>query len=335
MLRSVGFRRKVRPGDTTSVVARRAGTMSRDHVRWAFRLLLDREFDDPNGVDFWVEANPSAAELRRSILLSEEFQQKNARFAPVTPRRLVVRGEVDGGLHLYVDLADTAIGRGILEGRYEPEERAWLVEQAKPGDVVLDLGANIGYFTVLLAARVGAEGRVVAYEPLASNADLLARSVRENGFDARVVLRRAAVGEAAGQLELAFVPEDRATNSGGAFLLAPGTSPPLGHQTSRVPVVALDAEDLPGRVALLKIDVEGAEPQALRGARRLLERDRPKVLAEINTTALRRAGGGPDDAVGFMRGIGYDAFRLQDGLHPIETVAGERRAFSVVFLPRA
>jgi FkbM family methyltransferase len=312
-----------------------SSAVSRDHVRWAFRLLLDREFDDPNGVDFWVEANPSAAELRRSILLSEEFQAKNARFAPPAPRRLVVRGEIEGGLYLYVDLADTAIGRGILEHRYEPEERSWLLEQTKPGDVVVDLGANIGFFTVLLARRVGPHGRVLAYEPLGSNADLIARSVEENHLAEVVTLRRVAVGDRACDLDLAAVPEDRASNSGGAFLLAPGAQAPPGHRTTRVPVVALDQEEMPGRVALLKIDVEGAEPQVLRGARRLLERDRPRVLAEVNPNALRRAGVGPSDAIAFMQDLGYDAHRLgKDGLGPIEDAAREERAFSVVFLPR-
>jgi FkbM family methyltransferase len=307
--------------------------VSREHVRWAFRLLLDREFDDPVGLDFWVEANPTSSELRRAILLSEEFQLRNAAFAPQAPRRRIVLGEIDSGLRLYVDLADTAIGCGILEGDYEPEERAWLLEQARPGDVVLDVGANIGYFTVLLAAHVGSTGRVLAYEPYPSNADLIERSVKENGQDGIVTLRRVAVGESEGELELAFVPEERATNSGGAFLLSPGAVPPRGHRTTRVPVVALDQEEMPGRVALIKIDVEGAEPLALRGARRLLLRDRPKVLAEVNANALRRAGVAPDDPITFMAELGYCAYRLHGGLQPLSGSAAEERAFSVVFLP--
>jgi FkbM family methyltransferase len=307
--------------------------VSREHVRWAFRLLLDREFDDPTGLDFWVEANPSSSELRRSILLSEEFQLKNAAFAPRAPRRRIVLGEIESGLRLYVDLADTAIGLGVLDGDYEREERAWLIEQSRPGDVVLDVGANIGYFTVLLAASVGPSGRVFAYEPHPSNADLIARSVKENGQEAVVTVRRVAVGQSEGELELAFVPEERATNSGGAFLLAAGMAPPRGHRTTRVPVVALDQEELPGRVTLIKIDIEGGEPQALRGARRLLARDRPKVLAEINANALRRAGEPADDPLTFMADLGYEAFRLRGGLQPFRGSGAEERAFSIVFLP--
>jgi FkbM family methyltransferase len=307
---------------------------SPDHVRWAFRLLLDREFDDPNWLDFWVEANPSAAELRRSILLSDEFRLKNADFAPAFPRRLVVLGEIESGLRIYVDLADTAIGRGVLEGRYECQERAWLVAQAQPGDVVLDIGANIGYFTLLLAARVGGRGHVLAYEPAADNADLIARSVEANGQAAIVTLRRAAVGTASGDLALAFLPEEQRTNSGGAFLLASGAKPPLGHRTARVPVVALDEEEMPGRVALVKIDVEGAEPQVVRGGRRLFARDRPKVLAELNPNALRRAGSQPADFLSLMRDLGYEAYRLHEGLHPLDPDVRDERSFSVVFLPR-
>ncbi|MBM4269702.1 MAG: FkbM family methyltransferase [Deltaproteobacteria bacterium] len=172
------------PADWASLTQR----VTAQHVRWAFRLLLDREFDDPNGLDYWVEANPSCADLRRAILLSDEFQRDSAAFAPRAPARRIVLGEIDSGLRLYVDLAD-AIGRGVLDGVYEPEERAWLAEEARPGDVVLDIGANIGFFTVLLAARVGPTGKVLAYEPSPSNADLLARSIAENRQEGIATLR--------------------------------------------------------------------------------------------------------------------------------------------------
>jgi len=123
----------------------------------------------------------------------------------------------------------------------------------------------IGYFTVLLAARLGPSGKVVAYEPSPSNADLLSRSIRENRQEGVVTLRRVAVGEHQGELDLAFVPEERTTSSGGAFLVAAGMSAPRGHRTTRVPVVALDEEVMPGRVSLIKIDVEGAEPRRCAG----------------------------------------------------------------------
>src|SRR4029078_11771328 len=107
-------------------------------------------------------------------------------------------------------------------------------------------------------------GRVYAFEPFDANADLLERSLVENRFQDRVLFRRAAVGAATGTAALTFPVET--LNSGGAYLLRRGTAPLPGNQTRDVPVVALDALELRRPVRLIKMDVEGSEPQGIRGA---------------------------------------------------------------------
>src|SRR6186997_600883 len=135
-----------------------------------------------------------------------------------------------------------------------------------------------------MAAMVGPTGEIHSFEPYGPNADLLERSIDENRFEDRVTFQRAAVGAASGTATLTFPAET--LNSGGAYLLRAGTSPLTGNQEADVPVVALDDLNVQGRVRLIKMDVEGAEPQVIRGAARLLRDHRPVILSELHPTQL-------------------------------------------------
>lgn len=129
-----------------------------------------------------------------------------------------------------------------------------------PGDVVYDIGANVGFFAVLAACLVGSSGAVVAFEPLPSTAVALRRNAAPNGF-AHVTVVALAVGRATGAAKLALRKE-----STGARLAAPGETGP----TVDVEVVAID--DLVGSGAIRppapgSIDVQGAELEAIVGMR--------------------------------------------------------------------
>jgi FkbM family methyltransferase len=285
--------------------------LTRDHVVWAYRLLLDRDPENEDVIGPKLAGSRDTAELRRHLMTSAEFQQKNRDYAHTNDRTLVIK-ELEPGVRLFVDLADHVIGLNIVRGQYEVGEIRYVRTVLQPGDVVVDAGAHIGFFTMHMAALVGDAGAVYAFEPFAANADLLERSVRENRFDGRVIVERAAVGAGTGQATLTFPVET--LNSGGAYLLRDGTAPPAGNRTERVPVVALDDRPLRRPVRLIKMDVEGAEPLIIKGARTLLRDDRPIVLSELHPTQLDRASG--ISAEGFlssMRGVGYRAHLLEDG----------------------
>jgi FkbM family methyltransferase len=204
-----------------------------------------------------------------------------------------------------------------------------------PGDVAIDAGAHVGFFTMQMAAAVGPIGRVYAFEPLDANADLLERSVRENHFDDRVLFRRAAVGAASGVAMLTFPVET--LNSGGAYLLRDGTAPLAGNVTKQVPVVALDALDIRRPVRFIKIDVEGAEPQVIRGAERILEEDHPVILSELHPVQLDRASGVTADAfLSQLAARGYRAHAVEHGAigARIERASGDA-PFSIALLHRS
>ena len=303
------------------------GGLTRDHVVWAYRLLLDRDPESEDAIGPKLAGSRDTRELRRHLMTSAEFQEKNRDYAHTNDRTIVIK-ELDSGVRLFVDLSDHVIGLAIVRGRYEADEVRLTRGILRPGDTAIDVGAHIGFFTMQMAAAVGAAGHVYAFEPFDANADLLEKSLDENRFGDRVIVRRAAVGAAAGSATLTF-PEET-LNSGGAYLLRDGSAPLAGHRTKGVPVVALDGLDLRRPVRFIKMDVEGAEPQVIRGAEGILREDRPVILSELHPAQLERASGATvDEFLDEMRALGYRAQTL-DGA-PLDAATTDA-IMSVVFV---
>ena len=155
---------------------------------------------------------------------------------------------------------------GCWIGTYELELQRLLVSNVRPGDVVFDIGANVGFFTLLSSMLVGATGRVVAFEPLPRNLECLRKNLELNRVTNAVVIP-AAVAETAGVGVLTELPSPSLAR--------------LGTEGRTVPLVALDELLAQGTVpspSVMKIDVEGAESRVLRGAHALLSTRRPLVL---------------------------------------------------------
>jgi len=176
------------------------------------------------------------------------------------------------------------------------------------GDVFYDVGANVGFFTVLGARLVGEGGRVVAFEPVPSNADKVRRNADLNGF-ANITVVEKAVSDRSGHGELVV-----AAYSGGSAL---STTTPPPDATSRLDVelVTLDevvdsgAYPAPGFV---KIDVEGTELEVLRGMSGVLARNRPIVICEIDDADREGYDAKFGPAVDFLRAAGYEIEPLDD-----------------------
>jgi FkbM family methyltransferase len=285
------------------------GGLTRDHVVWAYRLLLDRDPESEDVIGPKLAGSRNTAELRHHLITSAEFREKNPDFAHTNDSTVVIK-EVAPGVRLFIDLSDHTIGLNILRGHYERDEIGFVRTLLTPGDSVVDAGGHVGFFTMHMAAAVGPEGRVYAFEPFDANADLLERSIAENGFGSRVMFHRAAVGAASGQATLTFPVET--LNSGGAYLLPVGGTPLAGNLKKHVPVVALDALNLRRPIRFIKMDVEGAEPQVLLGARQILRDDRPVILSELHPTQLERASGVTGDQfLAQVAALGYRAHRLE------------------------
>jgi FkbM family methyltransferase len=305
---------------------------TRNHVLWGYRLFLDREPEDEGRLADKVAAWKSVRQLRVDFMTSQEFREKNPDLA-MTNESLVVIREISPGLRLFIDLSDQVVGMGVLRGRYEAEEMELVRQLVCPGDTVLDIGANIGFFTMNLAAMVGSGGKVYAFEPNPRIADLLERSVAENRFGDRVVVARAAVADQPGRLGL-FVGDD-SLNLSGSYLVKKKLASNAAGKIVEVPVVQLDAEPIQRPVSFIKIDVEGAEPLALRGAKNILREDRPTILAELNPSQLARvAGCSPGEFLAEMEALGYACRTI--GGQPVNASQNfpEDDILSVVFAPR-
>lgn len=197
-----------------------------------------------------------------------------------------LRVECDG-YALFAYPSDMHISAPIIAGdEHEPHVAAVFRERLREGDVVLDVGANIGNFTMLAASRIGPGGRVIAVEPIARNRQLIARAAHANGFD-QIEIIAGAASDQSGTIFLRTHPD----TSNSATLAASGERlrDERGIGVS-VPVLVLD-EKLANldRLDLLKIDIEGMEPLALCGLERIVSRLRPALLSEFHPWAIERA----------------------------------------------
>src|ERR1700704_4312839 len=165
----------------TDQKTRHPGGLTRDHVVWASRLLLDRDPESEDVIGPKLAGSRDTGELRRHLMTSAEFQGKNRDYAHTNDRTIVIK-ELEGGVRLFVDLSDHVIGLNIVRGQYEVDEVRYVRTVLRPGDTAIDAGAHIGFFTMQMAAIVGPQGRVHAFEPFDANAELLERSIQENRF---------------------------------------------------------------------------------------------------------------------------------------------------------
>jgi FkbM family methyltransferase len=227
--------------------------------------------------------------------------------SPITRRLLNLLGQrmresdvvVEKGLArgLRIECRGGKISYGL--GTSEPETQETLARIVKRGDVFYDIGANVGFFTLIGARLVGGEGIVYAFEPVPAHAETLRRNVELNALKNVVVLEKAA-GSSSGPGQLTL--EDDPT---GAHLASEDASGDVV-----VEVVAID--DLvesrmipPPKV--VKLDVEGAELAVIDGMRRTIERSRPIIVCELHGT--------DSEFNDFMSRLGYSVELIEEAVH--------------------
>lgn len=206
------------------------------------------------------------------------------------------------GAKIVCDVGDARFGHVIGEVQAVTAEGQLFERLLRPGDTFLDVGANHGSFSVVAARCVSTAGAVIAFEPQPGLAQLLERSLAASTTDT-VQVHRVACGEKPGTATL-HVPH---RHSGSASVHG-GTSDNHGHTTFTVPIACIDdlveLDRLPGRV-VMKLDVEGNELAALRGAHRLISERHPTIVFELNPTTLARAGHAGHDLLALLGGFGY------------------------------
>jgi FkbM family methyltransferase len=213
------------------------------------------------------------------------------------PVSRVVAGGEAAGLRLAAWRSDPDFARGT----YELPIQEAVASNLSPGDVFFDVGANIGFFSLIAAKHIKARGSVYAFEPVPRNAARIARSARLNGFGMIEVFTEA-VGAKTGRAELLL-----ARHIGGAMLAEAGAPPDMSGRI-KVDVVALDdaiAKRGLRPPTLVKIDVEGAEIDVLRGMTETLRLHRPKIIYEVDDATRDGLERKAADIAAFIKTAGY------------------------------
>lgn len=197
---------------------------------------------------------------------------------------------------MYTLAGDMVIGRSLrLYGEFAGDEVDSILSFLRPGDHVLDLGANIGVHALAMAQTVGPEGKVTAVEPQRYCFQLLCANMTANQLT-HVDCLRAAVGDAPGNCSVPLLDPAARQNAGATTI---STEPPAaGAMQETVPLITVDGLGL-ARCDLIKIDTEGFEDRVVLGAEQTLARHRPLLYVEVHDRdKLQRL-------IGILKPLGY------------------------------
>ncbi len=194
--------------------------------------------------------------------------------------------------HRFVALQEPVFLQVRYEGTYEKDLSAIARQLVGKGDTVVDVGANFGWYTILMAAGVGETGRVFSYEPNKAIYPVLTKNIALNEYEDRIALTKCGIGEKKEKVILSAGDDESAI---GYF-----DKNKTGDESEGIEIHPLDdlLADQIGNISFIKIDVEGFEPFVLRGAQKILSCDTPPaILMEFNIEALERQDIDIDDFI--------------------------------------
>jgi FkbM family methyltransferase len=223
-----------------------------------------------------------------------------------------------GKFKIVLDESDKDLSRQVkFTGAYNDEmlETYVMRENLKLGYTVVDIGANLGFYSMLAASLVGRTGRVFSFEPFVHNVDLIKTSAKENGFD-NVTVVNSAVSDRAGRAKLYLSPYYSSEHSLFDYHYSTGSN--STENTVDITTTTIDGylenevDDL--KVDFIKMDIEGSEGKAIVGMERTInENKRISLLTEFWPNAIANSGVEPKEYLERLAGFGFELFHI-DGL---------------------
>ena len=219
--------------------------------------------------------------------------------------------EIEKGVKFYFDLKDELCYQ-IFVRDFEKNERAFVNSFLRPGDIFFDIGANIGLFTVLGAAKVAPQGSVHAFEPLREPAENLRKNVRINNMSKLVLVNCFGLSDKKGVQKIWQCEE--------GFSAFSSMGKPILDTGSRMTEIEVKVEMLDhyvdahkiSQIALIKMDVEGWEHKVLEGASRTLTAQSPVILIEFTDGAAANAGSSTLALRQKLESMGYRFYEWND-----------------------
>ncbi len=287
-----------RAADTGAEVQRdfmQQGQRTLGDTLWLLVIRLLRECSRllPSGSDLW-----RVNDLARTLAgrLSEGH-------------RIVVRSR--DGRRFCVDPKEKQYHMGLLgTGVYEPVETRVVMACVSEGDIAVDVGANIGWYTTLLSRLVGPRGTVHAFEPLASTYQVLTGNCKLNTC-LNVVLNNIALGDRDGMVTMHYYPDEACGN---ASMVRMSTASSIQSTCGLTTLDAFMLKHHVSRCDFIKCDAEGAEMAFIKGACRTLSQFEPSILIELNPHIFAMAGYSSADLLRKIRECGpYRFFSVDRG----------------------
>ncbi|MGV3512982.1 MAG: FkbM family methyltransferase [Novosphingobium sp.] len=303
--------------------------ISRESVQWGYRLILGREPESEEVIISKMQCIDHR-DLSGQLIYSSEFVAKQPSFMP--PLNKWVMTEHDFGFKIWVNLADTSISWPIIRNEFERAEVQFVKSTIKSGQSVIDLGANIGFFSLLFSKLVGPHGRVLSFEPMPHLFERANMSISENGIK-HCHIHNIAIAREKGTTRLVYAPDS--PNWGSAFISL-GESIPPDHKGVLVPTAPITDYLKDFAADFVKIDIEGAEYIVIENAISYFSDFKPTILSEIHSDQLLRVSGvTPRVYIELLRSIGYKCLELLPCGSLGKELSGEEEftVLNVVFLP--
>lgn len=265
-------------------------------------------------------SHPRLRELRAQARAGHGLRARALRFGFSRLERGILRVPQGRGQGLILDMSYIPVSHAhagaLASGNLESSVQEALVRQLGPGDVVYDIGANLGFFSLVAARLVGPAGRVFAFEPAPDNAEAIRRNAELNLLTNIVVIPRA-VFSRSGSARLQVV-DDQSWSRLEEFGEHPDTERVLEVETVTIDELVGSGELPPP--ALVKIDVEGAELAVLEGMRATIDEHRPAIVCELHGTHE-----------GFVAAMAAHSYRIVnlEGPRPINQDPGADHALAL------
>jgi FkbM family methyltransferase len=220
------------------------------------------------------------------------------------------------GHKMYLDEADSL--KLSWGGSHEPFETQFFEENIKPGDVVVDIGANIGYYTLYFAKKVSSQGHIYAFEPDPVNFELLEKNIEINGYKNITAVNKA-LSNKNEKLKLYICEENRGDHR--------TYDSQQGREFVEINATHLDDyfADIDNHIDLIKMDIQGAEYKAIQGMEEILRKNQGvKLVIEFWPYGLSLAGTDAKDLFSLLQDLGFSIFEISEKNRSIQETTIEK-----------